>query len=238
MTKRVLFLIVALFLTSVISAQTEDNKLTSKELKQGWKLLFNGQNLDGWTSVGTTSQPSKGWTVEGGVLTVNKGGDKKGGDIISTDQYSSFDLRFDFLLTKGANGGVKYFFYNYPKGGWLGNEYQVLDDENHPDAKLGRNGDRKTASLYDMIPAGKKHLNPVGDWNHGRVLVKGNKVTHFLNGKKTLSYDRTSKSYVEAWKLSKFKNSNPMFGSIEKGYIMLQDHHDQVSFKNIKIKEL
>ena len=220
-------------------AQTSHNSLSKKEEKQGWSLLFNGTNLDGWTSVGKQTPPEVGWTVEDGVLTVNKGGSKRGGDIITKEMFSDFDLYFEFRLTKAANSGVKYFFFNYEQGGWLGCEFQVLDDDFHPDAKAGRDGNRTTASLYDVFPpGGKKQMKPTGEWNSGRVVAKGAKITHYLNGKIVLKYDRTSKSYIEAVNLSKFKAAKPIFGSIEKGFILLQDHNDEVSFRNIKIKKL
>lgn len=237
--KKYIFFTLAFVYAMAVSAQTAINTLSDKEKKQGWTLLFNGQNLDGWTSVGKQVPPEKGWTVENGVLIVNKGGAKHGGDMITKDEYKDFDLCFDFQLTKGANGGVKYFFHKYDQGGWLGCEYQVLDDENHPDAKLGTNGNRKTASLYDVIPAGKKTLMPVGEWNQGRVVAKGSKVTHYLNGKKVISYDRKSQAYKDAvLNISKFKKAQPLFGSIEKGYILLQDHQNEVHYRNIKIRTL
>lgn len=238
MRQTILFLFTLLFITGV-SAQTM-NTLTPKEEKQGWILLFNGKNLDGWTSVGKQTSPSTGWTVDNGILTVNKKdkGEKRGGDIITKDQYGDFELCFDFRLTKGANSGIKYFFTKYEKGGWLGCEFQVLDDDNHPDAKLGINGNRKTASLYDLIPAGKKKMNPVGEWNQGRIVAKGSKVTHYLNGKKVISFDRKSEAYEQAWKESKFKNTEPMFGDVKEGHILIQDHEDEVSFKDIKIRRL
>lgn len=234
-----LILLLSILYAWPLFAQTPVNTLTPKEKKQGWVLLFNGVNLDGWTSIGKSVPPATGWTVEDGILTVNKKGQKRGGDIITKDQYSDFEFSFEFRLTKGANSGVKYFFTRYEKGGWLGLEYQVLDDDNHPDAKLGRDGNRKTASLYDMIPVtGKKKMNPIGEWNQARIVAKGSKVTHYLNGKKVLSFDRKSDAYKQAWQSSKFKNSRPMFGDVEKGYIMLQDHMDEVSYRNIKIRVL
>ena len=142
-----------LFVCSIIVAQ--DNVLNKKESEQGWQLLFNGENLDGWTSVGKETPPTLGWEIRDGVLTVKKEGDKRGGDIITREKYSNFDLKIDFRITEGANSGIKYFFTKYEKGGWLGLEYQVLDDNNHPDAKLGRNGNRHQAGLYDMFPPDK-----------------------------------------------------------------------------------
>lgn len=237
MKRIILFYTGCLFCITNISAQVL-NTLSEKEEKQGWTLLFNGDNLDGWISAGKNTPPEKGWTVENGAIIVNRGGRQRGGDIITEEQFSEFDLRFEFKLTKAANSGVKYLFAKYEKGGWLGSEYQVLDDDFHPDAKAGRDGNRKTASLYDVLPAGKKKMKPTGEWNQGRVVVKGSIVTHYLNGKKVLSYDRNSKMYEEAWKLSKFKDTEPMFGCVEKGHILLQDHDDEVSYRNVKIKRL
>ena len=236
--KRIVIVSLGLLLVCSIG-KAQLNTLTPKEVQQGWKLLFNGKNLDGWTSVGKDTGPEKGWTVENGVLTVNKGGPQKGGDIITKDQYSDFDLRVEFRLTKGANSGIKYFFVKYAKGGWLGLEYQILDDQTHPDAKLGRDGNRLQGGLYDMFaPAKNKKDSPIGEWNSARIVSKGTKVTHYLNGKKVLSFDRKSKQYMDAYKLSKFNGSEPVFGDVEKGYILLQEHQEEVSFRNIKIRVL
>ena len=238
--KKTFFIFTCLFVYTIsMNAQALYNVLSEEEKGQGWILLFNGENLDGWTSVGKDTQPEKGWTVEDGVITVNKGGPQRGGDIITKDQFSEFDLYFEFKLTKAANGGLKYFFTRYEKGGWLGNEFQVLDDDFHPDAKAGRDGNRKTGSLYDMLPTtGEKTMKPTGEWNSARILVEGSKVTHYLNGQEILSYDLNSKEYEEAWKLSKFKDSEPMFGKVGKGHIFLQDHQDEVSYRNMKIRDL
>ena len=237
MTKIITFLTMFLLLWTG-NIYSQDNQLTAKEKKEGWVLLFNGKNLDGWTSVGKDTPPAFGWVVEDGILNVRKQGDKRGGDIITRDQYSDFDLKVDFRITKGANSGIKYFFTKYEKGGWLGLEYQILDDENHPDAKLGRDGNRLEGGLYDMLPTLPKQVNPIGEWNQARIVAKGTKVTHYLNGKKILSFDRSSEQYKKAWQLSKYKNSKPMFGDVKEGHILLQDHGDEVSFRNVKIKVL
>jgi hypothetical protein len=238
MMKKVLVIWTGLFLLSGFG-HAQLNTLTPKEVKQGWQLLFNGQNLDGWISVRTQEPPTVGWDIENGILTVNQGGAKRGGDIITKDQYSDFDLRLEFKITKGANSGIKYFFMRYEKGGWLGLEYQILDDETHPDAKLGRERTRLQAGLYDMFaPSKDKKDSPIGEWNQVRIVAKGTKVDHYLNGKKVLSFDRKSAAYHSAFLLSKYKDSEPKFGDVEKGHILLQDHQDEVSFRNIKIKEL
>ena len=212
--KKVFVFLAALLFTWTGSVEAQDNQLTAKEKKEGWVLLFNGKNLDGWTSVGKDVPPAFGWEIENGVMTVRKQDGKRGGDIITRAQYSDFDLKVDFRITKGANSGIKYFFTKYEKGGWLGLEYQIMDDENHPDGKLG------------------------GEWNQARIVAKGSKVTHYLNGKKILTFDRSSQLYKETWQLSKYKNCQPMFGDVEKGHILLQDHGDVVSFKNVKIRKL
>lgn len=239
MNKTVIFLIAFLFI-GIKDIYSQNNQLTSQEKQDGWVLLFNGKNLEGWTSVGKDTPPTFGWVIEDdGSLTVRKQGDKRGGDIITSKQYSDFDLKIEFRITKGANSGIKYFFTNYEKGGWLGLEYQIIDNENHPDAKLGRDGNRKEGTLYDMLPTNSSEvINPIGEWNEARIVAKGTKVIHYLNGKEILSFDRSSESYKKAWELSKYKNCKPMFGDVEKGHILLQDHGDVVSFRNIKIKEL
>ncbi|MDR2232992.1 MAG: DUF1080 domain-containing protein [Tannerella sp.] len=236
--KKISIIFATLFLVFGIG-NAQLNTLTPQEVQQGWKLLFNGQNLDGWITVRTQEPPTEGWTVEDGVLTVNKGGAKRGGDIITKDQYSDFDLTFEFRITKGANSGLKYFFTRYDKGGWLGFEYQILDDAVHPDAKLGHDNNRLQGGLYDMFaPAKDKKDSPVGEWNQGRVVSKGLTVEHYLNGQKVLTFERKSKAYMDAYELSKFKGSEPVFGDVKEGHILLQDHHDEVSFRNIKIKVL
>ena len=231
-------LLILIFCSTAIYAQDERSTLTKQQEKQGWKVLFNGKDLNGWTSVGKNTAPSQGWRIANGVLSFIGKGDQRGGDIISKEKYANFDLSLDFKLAEGGNSGIKYFFTKYEKGGWLGLEYQILDDANHPDAKNGRNGNRLQGTLYDMFPLDKKVANKVGEWNQARIVAKGTQVTHYLNGTKILSFDRNSKAYQEAWKLSKYKDSEPPFGQVQAGHILLQDHGDEVSFKNIIIKEL
>lgn len=237
--KRNFILFLFFVLTINTFSQQLTNALTNKEQKQGWILLFNGKNLDGWTSVGKDTPPTSGWEVKDGILTVKPQDGKRGGDIITRDQYSDFDFCVDFRITEGANSGIKYFFTKYDKGGWLGLEYQILDDQKHPDAKLGHDGNRVQGGLYDMFPPNKAKIdNPVGEWNQARIVSEGSKVTHYLNGKKVLSFDRKSENFKDAVELSKYKGCIPMFGDVKQGYILLQDHGNEVSFRNIKIKKL
>ena len=160
----------------------------------------------------------------------------------STKLFSAFDLSFEFKITPGANSGVKYFVTLNEKttGSAIGLEYQVLDDVLHPDAKLGRFGNRTLASLYDLIPAQtqKRFIRPVGAWNQGRIVVTpDNHVTHYLNGVKVLEYVRGSQAFRDSVAISKFKVW-PGFGEAKEGHILLQDHGNQVSFRSIKIKDL
>lgn len=221
------------------------NNLTAYEEKNGWKLLFDGKTSNGWKSAKGSAFPAKGWTITDGCLNVLSSEGKEatnGGDIVTDKQYAAFDLSFNFKLTPGANSGVKYFVTLAEKsaGSAIGLEYQVLDDTLHPDAKLGRNGNRTLASLYDLITANKqkRFLHKIGEWNTGRVIVyPDNRVEHYLNGIKVLSYVRGSEEFKQLVAISKYKIW-PNFGEAKQGHILLQDHGDAVSFKSIKIKAL
>ncbi len=224
---------------------TIPNQLTDYELKNGWKLLFDGVSSNGWRGAYKDSFPSRVWEVEDGNLTVHSSGGNEsanGGDIVTLDQYKAFDLSFDFKLTTGANSGVKYFVTLKEKneGSAIGLEYQVLDDKNHPDAKLGIAGDRTLASLYDLIPAAKQErfVHAVGQWNTGRIIVyPNNHVEHYLNGIKVLEYERGSPEFRSLVAVSKFKIW-PGFGEAPEGHILLQEHGSEVSYRSIKIRVL
>ncbi len=221
------------------------NSLTAYEKKNGWKLLFDGSSSNGWRSATGSTFPASGWQIQDGVLTVlpTEGtGRAGGGDIITNEQYRAFDLSFFFRLTPGANSGVKYFvtLAEQTGGPVIGLEYQLLDDEKHPDATQGKGGNRTLASLYDLITADKpkNNIRPIGQWNIGRIVVhRDNRVEHFLNGAKVLEYQRGSARYKELVADSKYAQW-PGFGEAVRGPILLQDHGNEVQFKNIKIRPL
>ena len=216
------------------------NNLSEAEKESGFRLLFDGKSTEHWKSTTGDDFPSKGWEVADGKLVVlASGGDpqKRGGDIITRQEFGPFELKFEFNFSKGANSGIKYGIGN--NGPSIGLEYQILDDENHPDAKNGRDGNRTLASLYDLIPAQKegRFVNGPGQWNRGRiVLYPDGTAQHWLNGRKVLEYNRGSDEFSELVAASKFANTKG-FGMAEKGPVHIQDHNDEVQFRSIKIRE-
>ena len=229
---------------TTLPAKDNYNKLTDTEEKHGWKLLWDGKTTEGWTSGDKEHFPEKGWKIHNGMLSVEESGGGEsdfGGDIITKETYSDFILRVDFKITPGANSGIKYFVQpalNKGQGSNIGLEYQILDDERHPDAQKGNHpGSRTLASLYDLIKAENKYPRPIGEWNHARIVSDGQHVEHWLNGRRVLQYERGSdefKKIVSESKYAKWEN----FGLWEEGHILLQDHGNRVSFRNIKIQPL
>ena len=243
-----------------VSPNTEDipqvsylkNQLTERERREGWRLLWDGKTTDGWRGAKIDHFPTMGWHIKDGILIVEEASGAEsghGGDIVTTGIYGSFELELDFLYTEGANSGIKYFVdpeLNKGAGSAIGCEFQILDDEKHPDAKAGSGGNRTMASLYDLIPANAqlyapnesnpKRLNKYS-WNRAKIIANGQHVEHYLNGIKVLEYDRETQMFRTLVQRSKYAKW-PNFGTWAKGHILLQDHGNEVSYKNIKVRVL
>lgn len=228
------------------------NTLSDAEKKAGWKLLWNGRNTRGWRGAKTDGFPKQGWKIEDGVLTVLESGGGEsvsGGDIVTRDRYTDFELRLDFRITPGANSGIKYFCQpnldpvtgtgaKAKTGSAIGLEFQILDDELHPDAKKGRDGNRTVGSVYDLITADStKQPSEIGEWNTAYVLSRDGHIEHWLNGTKVVEFERGSPEFRKIVARSKYKNI-PGFGEWPDGHILLQDHGNTVSFRSIKLRVL
>lgn len=220
--------------------------------EEAWTNLLAGPDLPQWRSVRDDHFPRKGWSINDGVLTVRAtdGAESAdGGDIITRQRYADFELELEFRITPRANGGIKIFVQpqispitatgeKAAVGSAIGLEYQVLDDAQHPDARRGRDGDRTVGSLYDLMPAPKdKKVSPVGEWNHVRIVAKGRKVEFWLNGGRTVAFERGSEDFRRRVALSKYHDI-PGFGEWPDGHILLQDHGNEVSYRNARIRKL
>ena len=224
------------------------NTISADEKRNGVRLLWDGETTKGWRGAYKNYFPENVWYIKEGVLHVkgtNGAEASNGGDIVTVDEFHAFDLQFEFQLSDTANSGIKYFVTETEnnKGSAIGLEYQILDDDKHPDAFQGSIGNRTNASLYDLIPAlrigeGRREKIPIGQWNRGRIIVfPDGKIEHWVNGWKVVEYQRGTQ-YFYAW-VAKSKYVNwKNFGMAEKGHILLQEHGTHVAFRSIKIKEL
>jgi hypothetical protein len=228
----------------------QHNALSETEKKDGWRLLFDGKSFNGWRNYIGGGSPTNGWKIEEGCIRCTKNTGRpgsSGGDILTIEQFSDFDLSFEWRISNGGNSGLKYLVIdrqNAPGAilhrgddgkSAVGLEYQILDDERHPD---GRNGPvRQTGSLYLLVPPGShRQLKPVGEFNQSRIVVRDKHVEHWLNGAKILEFELESPELMQAIAKSKFKDV-PRFGAKFKSSILLQDHGDDVWFRNLKIRE-
>jgi hypothetical protein len=253
----ILFLTVLIFLSFILigcnsQKKTEEikiNSLSDQENKEGWKLIFDGNTFSGWRGLGRETVPEGHWIIEDNCIRKVKSGEVplqsdgqplQGGDLITTETYENFEFTFEWKISEGGNSGIKYNVSedmstsNPPQSAALGFEYQVLDDENHAD---GVDPTHRSASLYDMIPPENKALKPVGEFNQSRIVFNKNLGEHWLNGTKVLEYNLSTTQFDSLLAASKYK-IYPGFGDKRKGHLVLQDHTDDVWYRNLKIKVL
>jgi hypothetical protein len=233
--------------TETVEEKSEDvppNTLTAKEEQEGWQLLFDGETTEGWRGYNKDSLPSR-WEVVDGTLHLpgsgrGEAGAKDGGDIIYDEKFQNFEFSIEWKVNEGGNSGIFYLAQEIEgKPIWhSAPEMQVLDNEKHPD---GRDINRSAGALYDMLPTDTIVCNPAGEWNEAKILVYKGTVEHWLNGKKLFEYHLWTDKWKEMVAESKFSNLvdyRDWADVAEKGYIGLQDHGDDVWFRNIKIKEM
>jgi hypothetical protein len=221
------------------------NELTADEASGGWQLLFDGKTSTGWRGYNKTGFP-KGWEVVDGTLhcistRVGEGGAHDGGDIIYDKKFKNFQLKAEWKISTGGNSGIFYLGQEIPE--WptwkTAPEMQVLDNINHIDAGLGKDGNRQAGSLYDLIPAKPQNAKTVGEWNSIEIIVYKGTVVHKQNGETVLEYHLWTDDWKNQVKDSKFPSLNPDWANVaQEGYIAFQDHGDNVWYRNVKIKEL
>ncbi|MCE9610578.1 MAG: DUF1080 domain-containing protein [Chthoniobacter sp.] len=232
--RRALLAAGALLALTFTSRADDTNVLTDAEKAAGWKLLFDGQTLEGWQPIGKSGVPTKGWVVREGMIFHGKAAG--GGDIVTVEQFGSrFELTWEWRIGAASNSGVKYSLPDPEKN--VGFEYQLIDDENHPDGKRGGRS-HQTGALYDLIePAPERKVKPVGEWNQSRLIVESEHVQHWLNGVKIVEFYMGSDDMKARIAKSKFRNV-PHFGGVTRSPILLQDHGDEVAFRNLKFLSL
>lgn len=253
--KKINYLLIVMFMTAMVLTSCNSSKKSSDKSttavaaspKEEWISLFDGKSFDGWRGYNRADMP-KAWTIEDGAIKINgsgkgEAGANNGGDILFDRKFKNFELTFEWKVSKGANSGVFYLAREI-KGDPIyksSPEYQILDNQNHPDAKLGKNGNRQSASLYDLIPAVPQNSKPYGEWNTGGVMVYQGTVVHSQNGENVLEYHLWTDDWKKMVLGSKFKDM-PNFmnagGENQEGFIGLQDHGNDVWYRNIKIKIL
>lgn len=243
-------LVVALVVVSLSACAEDDTVPAGQPLEAEWISLFDGNTLDHWRGIGSDSIPAGHWRVEDGTIRKVASGNVpvapdgqplEGGDIMTRETFRDFEFAFEWKVAPGANSGVKYNVSEEmsiaaePVTAALGFEYQVLDDSLHADAELPSH---RTAALYDMIPPNEnKRTNPVGEWNQARIVFVGNHGEHWLNGEKVVEYDLDSPrfdSLLAASKYAKFEG----FADKRDGHIVLQDHKDDVWYRNVRVRRL
>ena len=215
---------------------TAQNTLTDKEKKEGWTLLFDGKSTGGWHSFNTkTAGPA--WKVEDGALTLNSEAKDGRGDLVTDKSYENYEFSIEWKISACGNSGVIFNVQEDPKYKATyvtGPEMQVLDNTCHPDAKIIKH---RAGDLYDLISSSKETVKPAGEWNVAKIVSDHGKMQFWLNGEKVVTFTMHDAAWDAMVAASKFK-SMPDFGKATAGHLALQDHGNQVWYRNIKIREL
>ena len=250
MTKKLLYLAGFAFVinacnspkNTTMNTSTEANSLSIEETNNGWQLLFDGKSTNGWHKYGNQTI-GKAWKVADGNLYLDAASKKdwqtaEGGDIVTTEEFENFHLKLDWKISPNGNSGIIFFVHEdstkFKNTYNTGPEMQVLDNNGHPDAKIIKH---RAGDLYDLISVSKETVKPVGEWNTAEIKSDNGDLRFFLNGEQVVN----TTMWNDAWRTmiagSKFK-SMPGFGTYKKGKIALQDHGDNVWYRNIKIRKL
>ena len=242
MTKKISLYVIAALLVLIFSSNLQaQNTLSAEEKADGFVLLFDGKTTDGWRGFQKDNAPER-WIVEDGTLHFSPKTKGTRGDIVIDKKFSDFHLKLEWKIVEAGNSGILYLgsedtifraiYMTAP-------EMQVLDNAAHPDAKMGTKGNRKSGSLYDLIPADPQNFKGAGEWNTAELIVKDKHVQHIQNGEVVVEYEYGTKMWDALVARSKFPGLNPDWTNLqEEGYIGLQDHGNNVWYRNIKIKEL
>ena len=223
-----------------------DNTLTEAEIGDGWMLMFDGKTSNGWRGYSKESFPGAWEVVDGTMHMIGSGrgeaGAAEGGDILYDKEFQNFHFKLEWKISEGGNSGIFYLGQETPDLDFIWKtapEMQVLDNEKHPDAMRGKDGNRQAGSLYDLIPAKPQNANPVGEWNQVEIIVFKGTVVHKQNGETVVEYNLWTPEWDELVAGSKFPGLNENWANVAtKGYLGLQDHGDDVWFKNLKVKQL
>ena len=245
--------VICLTVLSISGCKGKNQKKAADAPAEDAVAIFDGKTFDGWRGYNTDHVPGA-WTIEDGCIKINgsgrgEAGAVDGGDIIYTTKFKNFEFTFEWKVSEGANSGVFYLAQEVPGLSIFQTcpEYQILDNERHPDAKLGRDGNRQSASLYDIIPANPQNAKPAGEWNTAKIMVYEGTVVHYQNGEPVVEYHLWTPKWEEQINNSKFSEANMpesyqyvlnVGGENHEGYIGLQDHGDTVWYRNLKVKEL
>ena len=244
---KISFLLFAVFIICSCSSTNNatmntSNTLSRKEKNNGWQLLFDGKTTRGWHTYGKPTV-GKAWKVEDGALHLDAAAKKsfttnEGGDIVTDEEFDNFHLQIDWKISPKGNSGIMIYVKEdaakYGSPYFTGPEMQVVDNDGHPDGKIFKH---KAGDLYDLIPSTKESAKPVGEWNHVEIIANNGKLDLYLNGEHTVSTMMWDDNWRKMIAGSKFKAWSD-FGTFKKGRIDLQDHGDDVWYRNIKIKRL